>query len=678
MSGDDKPSDSKAMENDPKPAATTIDADTVNLVQNQFPSTTLIQKALFGVESGCPVQGVRTDSGRITDVDVADAISSYVTPKSFDDAKLALTRDRIVVVYGPADIGKRSSAITLLRQVTDQPLFRLAPSMSVRQLAERKYDRGLGVAVIDYLPEQAADGDGDFGWQMLRDRLADSGAYLVLTMSAKPEAAADAVQCVPWVRPDLTRVLRARMTTPLSRAQADALAGSLACSTAIRDVVELAGRLDAGESVDSAVGHFDLTAMKAVTTWFDEKPSRRAILEVTTLAFAAGTDERDFEATLTTLEGHLGKHLPQPVPTDDVPAEVSLPQRRHSLIGPGSLIVRQTVNSDLGSRGELAFVAPAYHRHVLRTLWERMEVGFWDAVRAWLDDRVVRDSWRVTGGLARLAEFAMGEVHDVLEPWARGARGMEGQRAVILVLSTMAYRDELAPAALRIARRWINGLDVASQWTAALAFSADLGVRYPLEAVNRLWQLCAKAPVGKENATVALAKLFVTLTRDTSDAGIVLRTLTAKLGRFDRPGGNVALRSVAVSATLAVLSARDSHDGRRAFSLCLERDPGRIDEVARLWVTVLRHRPTRRRALVALRDALDDLAEHDAKAVDRVQRLGAAFGAEMTQDERVLFQVDMRRTAARRVGRATDAMTALLTTLLSALSPNEPARKEVR
>ncbi|GAA1963680.1 hypothetical protein [Amycolatopsis minnesotensis] len=668
------PEDVEQAEAEPateKPAATTFDAETVNWVQNEFPSAMYIQKALFGVENECSAHRVRTDSGKITDADVADAISSYITPGTFAEARLALSRDRVVVLYGPADIGKRASAIALLREVTDRPLFRLAPSVSVHQLAERKYDAGLGVAVIDHLPEQVDD--GDFDWQVLRDRLADSGAYLVLTMANKPEAAADAVQCVPWARPDLTRVLRARMSVPPSTVQLSALAESLAGSPAIRDVVELAGRLEAGEPVDRAVGHFDLTVLKTVTAWFDEKPSRRAILEVTTLAFAAGAGERDFEATLTALEGHLGKHLPEPVPTDDVPAEVSLPQRRHGLTGPGGLIVRRTVNSAFGTRGELVFSTPACHRHVLRTLWDRMEVGFWDAVRAWLDERVVRGSWRMTGGLATLAEFAFGEVHDLLDSWASGSRGRAGQRAAVLVVSAMVYRDELAPAALRIARWWSGG-GAARRWTAALILSGDLAIRYPLEAVSRLWRLCAEGPTGKGNATVAFGTLFVTLTRGTGDAGVVLRTLTAKLNRFDGTGGNVVLRSVAVSATLAVLSAREWPEGRHAFLIFLGRHPGRVDEVARLWAVVLRYRPTRLRALVALRAALTHLAEHAADATERVARLGTALGAELTQSDRILFQVDLLRVA----GRATDAVTALLNAFLTALSPNNPARKELR
>jgi hypothetical protein len=464
------------------------------------------------------------------------------------------------------------------------------------------------------------------------------------------------------------------MTTELAEDDLSALADTLENCRQIRDVVELAGRLDRGEPPEEATSHFDLTAENAVASWFDRDPNRRQVMEVTTLAFAHGAADRAFELDLAVLEQHLGAHMPEPQPEEGV-AEESLPQVRRRLVDPEGLIVRRTAVFDVGPRSQLVFASSAYHRHVVHALWNRMDVAFWNAVHGWLDEIVPRHPWRVAVGLAALAEVAFDEALALLRPWSAGSRGGRGQRAALYTLSMMARSDQMAPAALQLATRWINGGDAARQWTAAMAFGDQLGVRFPLEAINKLWGLCAQASTATGNVAIALANLFTTLARDTPDAGMVLSVLSNKLERFGRPGGSTTLRSVAISALSVVLGAHDYRTGRQSVLLHVSRSPDQVDTVARLWATALANRPTRLRAIESLRDALRDLAEHDEHATAAVQRLGTALAGQMNELERKRLRDDMRKVTARKDTNDNELIAKLFTALLTALG-REGSKKE--
>ncbi|MEV7549152.1 hypothetical protein AB0N89_05960 [Amycolatopsis sp. NPDC089917] len=658
------------------PAATTFDAETVNNVQTYLsPSKMFIENALFGVDNRTSSSRARA-TGRVTEQDIAEAITAYAVPDCYPMASKALKNENAVVLHGPADVGKRASAIVLLRERTDGPLILLSPQLRLADLGDRDYDQGSGYALVDHIAVPSTS-EQEFEWRVVRERLVKAGAYLVVTTTTAPPLPIAAVQHVGWKPPQPDDVLAKRTSAPLSEDDLDTLTKALAGSIRMRDVVELAARLADGESMVNAVGHLDQTARSKVNAWFDRRPSRRQIAEVTALAFALGSDDRLFESVLASLERHLLTHMPEPESTEDVPQEISLPQRRHQLTGEDSLIVRRTVTSELGQRTELAFASNSLHRHVLAVLWERMEVAFWDAVRDWLNRMAVLDVG-VGFGLARLAEVAFAEVRTLLEPWSRGDRGLRGQWVAILVLSTMAVSNELAPAALQTSTRWINSGNAAQRWTAAVAFSGDLGRRFPHEAMNRLWQLCTQPHTSSGDPSFALARLFSSLASNTPDAGIVLTSLEGKLRRFRGPGGNVVMQAVAMKAALAVLSIKDDAKDRRAFLRYLEKSPGRIGVVAKLWVAVLGNSPTRRNAIRSLRDAVEDISDHHENPAWEAARLGGALAAEMTADERVRLEAEMRRITNRERAGNDEVVTVLFTALLKALIPEDTVRKETR
>jgi hypothetical protein len=446
----------------------------------------------------------------------------------------------------------------------------------------------------------------------------------------------------------------------------DAVSGDLPDSCRLADIVEVARRIASDEDPRTALSYFDASSKEYVRDWFDnggKRRTRREVLEVTALAFLAGSTVRSFEPLLTRLEGKLAFCMPVGTSPQDSPElEETLPYRRQALVVDGGLIDR--VVSDGVTQDELVFKVASYHRHVLMELCTRVDFAFWDALREWLDELVQdKHGVRIAFGLATLAETAFDEVSRVLEPWSDGVRGWLAQSAASYVLWLMSYNDALAPMALETATRWITRGSPAQRWTAAVIFSGELGVRYPHDAANRLWQLVTQSHTASGDVFLALGELFATLSSETQDAEIVVTMLHGKLTRFDVPDANIHLRTVTISSVLAVLSAH-TRAGRSAVFAFMCEFPNKIDILARFWVAALRHRPSRLRAIVALRDGLNDLQTLSAEPVEKARLLGEALANALLPGERESLRTDFVNVQVRHRKVASPLVEDLLTALV--------------
>ncbi|PWW65916.1 hypothetical protein [Actinokineospora spheciospongiae] len=620
-------------------------------VRNTMSGTFYMNAANFGVD-GVSASPLTRATGRVQESVVRAALDRFVTPPRFDVALGRLHRDRVVVLRGLRGSGKRTAALTMLREVGASTLYALSPQVTLSELAQRDYDRGAGYLVAD---RRVADADdSDFDWGLVRDRVQDEGAYLVATVGNEASNPADGTTHVDWVMVEPERVLRAHWPHEWPETLHEVL-----CSVnRVSDVIELARRLAAGESPDAAVTHLDGRAGDVVADWFAAGPTRRQVLEVAALAFAVGTDERTYESMLHKLVEHYEHHDPEVRPGELAAVEDRLRQRRSTLFNENELVSAVRYRDQYGAeQTALCFTVPAYHRHVLAQLWARLDVRFWDAVRDWLNGVAGRHGDPVAVGLAELADVSFGEALPLLERWAGGEVGAGGQHTAVQTLWAMAYREPLASAALRVATSWVTRGSPARRWAGAMAFSGDIGVRYPHDAANRLWQLCVQSHTASGNVEMVLAALFSRLVHDTADAGIVLSVLRTKLRRFSRSSADRRLLVIAIRATLAVLSARD---GRAAFVEFLVSAPDRIDLVAELWASVLCYRPTRLAALTALRQALDTAGPD---ALDIAERLGRALGATLPPDEPPALRSDFQTLAARKGVPIGPVLAALLTVL---------------
>lgn len=420
-------------------------------------------------------------------------------------------------------------------------------------------------------------------------------------------------------------------------------------------VIDLAELVSGGEDPAEALRRLAENAGREVKNWFAEGHDRREILEVAALGFLEGTDVRSFETLLGTLQQSAAKRLATSAEQaralwkDD-----SLFADRGTRADGNGLIGIREVSSRSGPTKAMVFRDEAYGRFVLEELWRTRSVAFWDAIREWLDGIAAGGvSDRVARGLAHLACTDFDEVvGSYLDPWSWGRVGWSGQVTATYVLWHMCHLRGLSPAALHTAVRWANGQDVDRRTTALLAFAGNLGVCYPTDAANRLWQLTTQSDDLRGAGCIALGCLFATLVDEApDDAKVVLNLLDRKMeslgdgaGRGRTRAGDLArLRGVTMTAALAVVSTNSVRTQRSALFEHIDAHPDRLGLVARVCAGLFRYRPLRRQALIGFRRGLHALRDLSDDPPAEARALGAALAAATPPHERETLRAEFAR-----------------------------------
>ncbi|MYX27948.1 hypothetical protein GTY75_15035 [Streptomyces sp. SID8381] len=180
-------------------------------------AATAVARDQFGV-SGGTVHGDVNIFGALSDT--ADRLSGVVRPEeiaqladvfcggpSFDEALARLREDRVVVLSGGRDTGRRTAALMLLRRLTDGTVRSLTPPASLTALLGQLDDAG-GYLLLNFRADRGAP-LREVHLLGLRERLERSGGHLVITV--EPSAALDDVPFVRWEPPATEDMLRAHV-----------------------------------------------------------------------------------------------------------------------------------------------------------------------------------------------------------------------------------------------------------------------------------------------------------------------------------------------------------------------------------------------------------------------------------------------------------------------------------
>ena len=630
-------------------------------------------------------------SGRLTPAEVEAALRHFVRPGGYDEARASLHQDHLVVLEGGQGTGKFTAAIALLYERVDSLL--ILPPTSLRILSERGYDRGTGY-LMEGGPDQVSTPESAVTWRMVRDRVRDAKAYLVVTTTVPlSDAERRAIRHIHWSPPPAAQILREYLPDrdgDVTRIAAEATA----TEHTMTELVDLARRVATGESVEDALRESDSILSARVRAWFQEHGAKRPeILAMTTLAFLAGAEERAFETRLAHLEDLMIKALPPPEASEPTAEPDALPGRGQDRLD-DTMVLRQRVHGLAASR-TITFRHPGYQRHVLAELSDRYPVKFWDAVRDWLS-QIVREGEGplIAAGLAHLARVDFGEVRDLyLEPWSQGEEGWLGLGTATYLLWMMCYDELTLPLVLPTANRWASNGSAAQRWTAAVALSGELGILYPAEAVRRLWELVKQSAAVGGNACLAFAGLFASLVDagKNASAAQVLTTMDWQRQELLRKAPTDRhLRNRTISAIIEVLDVREVRGSHPAILKLLRAQPDHIATAGGLWAYALRHRVVpegtttsfRARALAALRQALlilwetsegtgpdADPAEADARAIAE-----AVAGALPASEIQPLIR-DLNLLDARSRSKRDEAFTSVLLAVLDRYVNRPPAEE---
>jgi hypothetical protein len=638
--------------------------------------------------------GRRARTGRLTAEEISALCAHFAEPPLFRPATEALDRDRVVFLGGAGGLGKRTSAVHLLLNAGAAPLEVVSPALNLEELSKHDFEADHGYLIEDWQLAPRADHPSDFGWRVFRDHVNDAKAFLVIT--AAEGTCGQSVRRFAWQRPSEAEVLAAyvpdeRMAGPVAE-----IAGKAPDTYGMAELAVIGQRLAKGDDPATILAEMSHDPGRHVREWLAvEDRKDDDIQQVIALCFATGQSQRIFEAMFI----RLGSTLCELGLVSE-----SEEQEKKKSAGLSDLRSRGRQNELLERKdGRVYFRGkePSYqylsHRHALQELWAEYDMSFWIAVRSWLTeligDTAIHDvQVSVALGLAVLAFSALEEVEDsYLHPWAAGEQGWPGQGTAVYVLWLMSRDDTLAPIALRITTDWVNTGDPACQWTAAAALSGELGAVYPAEAASRLWHLVGQWKDIPTEAVVALATLFATLVNQAEgqEAYRVLELLRERLDRVShRNGEDGGLpgqpsvswrddrrnRERALICIVEVLAARDPRTKQPSVTSLLTERPEHLKLVAGLWATVLCYRPLRRRALVALLEAVRsfEYVSDDPQAAARA--LGDALTEALRSEDRQPLNRDFVNILARSKRPETDTA-ATVQALLDAWKHLEPTER---
>jgi len=683
-----------------------------NFHANIFHGPVNASHGLFGTSGGPDGEdgGRRARTGRLTEQEISALCEHFAEPPLFRAAAEALDRDRVVVLGGTGGLGKRTSAVRLLRAAGAAPLEVVSPTLSLEELTKHDLEADHGYLVEDWQLAPRADHASDFSWRVLRDHVSDAKAHLVIT--AESGQGGRAVARFAWRAPSAAQVLAVHTAAgdAGSAGRMAEIAEKVPDTYGVGDIAVIGQRLAKGEDPAKILAELSHDPGRHVREWLAaEERTDEEIQQVVTLCFAAGQSQRIFEAMLSRLGIALRDMglLPDPEEdehdkddADEGGRNRSAPPARglsaaRTRRRPNDLLERKEGRVDF--RGKDPNYQYQSHRHALQELWGDYDMSFWVAVRGWLTeligDTAIHDvQVSVALGLTVLAFAALDEVEDsYLHSWAAGEQTWSGQCTAAYVLWLMSRDDTLAPIALRIATDWVNSADPGRQWTAAAALSGELGVVYPAEAAARLWHLVGQWKDVPAKAVVAMAGLFATLAgeADGQEAHHVLEVLRERLDRASHRDGedrgepgqppvswrdDRRNRERALLCIVAVLAARDPRTKQPSITSLLNARPEHLDLVTGLWATVLRYRPHRKRALVALLDAVRgfEYVSDDPQAAARA--LGDALTDALPPDEHEPLNRDFTNILARSKQPETDTA-ATVQALLDALKHLQPTER---
>jgi hypothetical protein len=652
-----------------------------NVFQN-FYGDFYADQATFGTRTGAADEDGRRGGGRkegpLEASVIAGIVRTYARPACYAEAAEALARDRVVILAGETGTGRRAGAIAMLAgiRLPDKPLVRINPSTTVETLASRDFSEGTAYLVIDKFAEHIEPELAEYHWEEVCRKVRKARAHLVVTAGAGSIAVLpDVVRQIPWQRPDAADALRAHLGAAMVADDVVAMVSeALGADYPLADIGRITRRIVAGDELAALLDELQGSGRQTVDDWLRKVDAAiPAVLEVAALAFALGVTERVFEDEVASLKLRLADFAPDlDTGSKEAKAEIDLRFRQLRKLRADHPLLTVKQVPVVKSSGSIAvrhvlFRAPEYRRHVIAELWDSLDREFWSGMCRWLHSIAKGDGYPAARhadlmnsaaiGLSLLGLVAPDEIIDsYLTPWTAEDAFLSEQMMAVYVVWRMSMLDQLSPLALRIAILWAGQGQETQRRLAALAFSGELGARYPVEATKRLGQL---ADQREPLASVAFAQLFATLAEQDGDAVVVLRELRHRLvSKKDRPSTDLVVSMVA-----DLLSIPDFRSGRPAVAVFLVANPEHAAVIGPLWARTLYLRPWRDRAVTAMLATVDAVAHRtvgknakrlsDADAEHLARSLGAAIGRALPELERPPLRDEvMRRVEKERLRKA--------------------------
>ncbi|MHB9759418.1 hypothetical protein ACYBSK_33985 [Streptomyces sp. BYX5S] len=520
-------------------------------------------------------QAQHARSGPIPPADIDELAGVFRESPAFHKALTRLRTERVVLLVGRRETGRRAAAVMLLHQLGIPRLRSLAPDATFATLPEHVEAAGgyiaCDLAFNRHQPLHEAH------LLALRERLELIDAHLVITV--EPSTALHDVWCERWEPPAAEHILHAHVTQALGQSAWDTV-----CERApVRDFI--ARQPDPGETAhfarslvafhrgeidDEGLAAFGRTALAdRIDRWLTQADP--VLRDKSFLISLAVFDKAPYAVTAE-LSDELFVHL-QALADPTVPPKIPVfGTRREDRIrladAVGSVATEVTEWGPLQGQFVAEFRDGNTARTLLTTVWNlhpsaRPALVEW--VRQLARDRraLVRTRAAATAAQLATADLPSAMAH-LIEPWADGRDANDWLTAANAL--TMAKLLEV-PVVAQILRDWCTGEHNSRRWTAVRAYGLlgpvlhESALTAVLDAIHQRGRTDVD-PVGedeedKEEEAIQLADALQLLLLAVKDP-----VLTALAERLED-------RTIRAHAVFAFLRAcgQLTEDGSRPFVL---------------------------------------------------------------------------------------------------------------
>ncbi|MCL3995334.1 hypothetical protein [Streptomyces lavenduligriseus] len=431
---------------------------------------------------------------------------------SFEQALARLRTDKVVILSGGRDSGRRSAALMLLHRVTGGSVRHLVQPASPAALLAR-LDSADGYLLLDFaaprsnpLRESHLIG--------LRDRLERSGGHLVITV--EPSAALDDVPFVRWEPPSAEDMLQAHVSPRVGEAAWQELRGIapvkdfLARQHPPATVETFAGRLVAvhrGEAEEQVLADFSEQAVEAqIARWLTD--DQRKLRDKAFLVSLAVFDKAPYAvaAELADVLYVRLQHTADPRQPPVIPLFDSSREERLSLAHARGYVGTEVTEWGVVGQFIAEFRADPTANALLEAVWNlhpstRLPLVEW--IRHLAEDGrpLVRTRAATATALLAKADFSSAMAH-LVEPWADAPDPDSWLTAAnALTLAHLLEVDTVLP----VLRKWCTGDADRRRWTAIRAYSL-LGPVVPDETLDVLLNAVQGQPLPERDEDGELAE----------------------------------------------------------------------------------------------------------------------------------------------------------------------------
>ncbi|MFI6371716.1 hypothetical protein [Streptomyces sp. NPDC050546] len=420
----------------------------------------------------------RTLSGPIPPSEVEELEGVFRGCQSFDEALKRLRDDRLVILSGGRETGRRTAALMLLHRSGAGRLRSLDPPASFPELADQ-VDASAGYVLCD-LPVTRKRLLREAQLHSLRERLERAQARLVITV--EPSAALGDLPSVRWEPPSAEDLLHAHVTPATGESAWPELCGL----TAVKEFLTRHHRPEAirrfalelvahqrGEIDEARLAAFGETAVATqVTRWLtEEKPELRDKAFLVSLAVF---DKAPYAVTAELADGLFVRlhDIQDPNIRPSIPVFGSSREERLRLAhADGYATAEVTEWGSLEGRFCAAFRDERTAPMLLEEVWNlhpSARPAFAEWIRKLADDRrpLVRTRAASAAALLAKADLSSAMAH-LIEPWADGRKPHAWLTAANALTMTQLLD---VPAVSRILHDWCVGDVESRRWTAIRAY----------------------------------------------------------------------------------------------------------------------------------------------------------------------------------------------------------------